>query len=375
MTLTGYIRSDGRVGFRNYLVVMPLVGCMSGIAQHIAAELPGAVPLIHSNGCELCSRDSEWVAVQMERLASHPNVGSALFITMACGSMNRFGVPKRTEKNGRIIEVLNFHSTGGTAQVVKRGVELGKKLLEKLNTVPREPVPMSGMVLGTKCGSSDPTSAEVLHPVTGAVCDRIVDEGGTVVLGENFELIFDIEGLAARAVNPRVGAEIMAIREHVVREYSQRSGQTPKFDDDARVMSASRAAKAGTRPIQEVVPLDGTISGPGLVVYDGPNSDLVSVTTMSGAGCNLLLFTTGRGTPVGGVCSPAIKVTANSKTGESMAGNIDAAIGDVTEGKASAAEGAERIYKTVMKIANGRLSKSEDLGHFEMQFHIRGIMF
>jgi altronate hydrolase len=95
---------------------------------------------------------------------------------------------------------------------------------------------------------------------------------------------------------------------------------------------------------------------------------------MSAAGCNLILFTTGRGTPVGGVCSPAVKVTANAKTGERMRDNIDASVGDVTEGKAGFEEGADRIYETVLSIANGQPSKSEELSHFEMQFFLKGVM-
>jgi len=311
----------------------------------------------------------------MQGLVTHPNVGGSIFVTLGCASTNSFRLPKKASEAGKLVEIVNFHKVGGTSQSVQVGVEMANKMAEKLRRHKREPVDMSAVVLGTKCGSSDNVSGDVLHPVTGITCDRIVDEGGTVVLAENYELLADIEALAARAVNGQVKADVLKIRTDLVELLKARHGQAPEPTEQGKISSFKHASKAGTRPIQRVIPLQGQIKGPGLVIHDGPNSDLVSVTTMAVAGCNLQLFTTGRGTPVGGPCAPTIKVTATPRTQNLMAENIDVGVAEVTEGKISHEEGAERIYQAILRVARGELTKSERLGHFEMQFHIKGVTF
>ena len=375
MSLTGYVRPDGRVGFRNYLVVLPLVGCVGDIARRIADRADGAVPIVHPHGCELQATDSVWLALQMEGLALHPNVGGVLLVTMSCGATNQYRLADKAAEAGKLVETVNFHRAGGTHKSVQLGGDLAEKMLERLGKTEREPVDISALVLGTKCGSSDRTSFDVLHDVTGVACDRIVDAGGTVVLAENFELVADIETLAERGVDERVKADILGIKDPLLRSYEARVGTGLELGEEAKAASFKHAAKAGTRPIQRVIPLAGRIEGPGLVVHDAPNSDLVSVTTLAVAGCNMVLFTTGRGTPVGGPCVPTVKVTANPRTQEHMAENIDVGVGEVTEGKMSAEQGAERIYDATLRIANGELSKSERLKHFEMQFCIQGVTF
>ena len=375
MHLTGYVRPDGRVGFRNHLIVMPLVGCVSDIARRIADAVEGAMPIVHPHGCELGGADGDWLGLQMEGLAAHPNVGGVIFVTLACGKTNQYGIPQKAAEAGKLVETVNFHKVGGTTKSVQAGVEFARKMMPELKRQKRQPVGISAVVLGTKCGSSDNTSLDVLHFVTGLACDMIVDGGGTVVLAENCELVADIETLAARAVNDKVKRDVLQIRTGLDRLLSARLGQGLAGDESQRRASFKHAAKAGNRPIQKVVPLEGRIEGPGLIIHDGPNNDLVSVTTMAVAGCNLQLFTTGRGTPVGGPCAPTIKVTANPRTQELMEENLDVGVAEVTEGKITREEGARRIHDCIIATAIGELTKSERLGHFEMQFHIKGVTF
>ena len=375
MSLTGYVRPDGRVGFRNYLVVLPLVGCVGDIVRRIADSADGAMPIVHPHGCELQGPDSKWLALQMEGLALHPNVGGVLLVTMSCGATNQYHLADKAARAGKLVETVNFHRAGGTRRSVQLGVDLAGKIIDQLRETEREPVDISALVLGTKCGSSDRTSVDVLHEVTGVACDRIVDAGGTVVLAENVELVADIETLAERGIDERVKSDIRGIRDSMMRSYEARVGTGLKLGEKDKAASFNHAAKAGTRPIQRVVPLVERIEGPGLVIHDSPNSDLVSVTTLAVGGCNMLLFTTGSGTPVGAPCVPTVKVTANPRTQEHIQEHIDVGVGEVTEGKMSVQEGAERIYDATLRIANGELSKSERLRHFEMQFSIQGVTF
>ena len=373
MQLTGYVRPDGRVGFRNHLIVLPLVGCVSDIARRIADSVGGAMSIVHPHGCEFDDFDSEWLGLQMTRLATHPNVGGVVFLTLGCGATNEYGIAQKAAEAGKLVGTVNFHQMGGTNKSVQAGSDLAGKMMPKLQARKREPVDTSAVIMGTKCGSSDKTSVDVLHHVTAIACDRLVDEGGTVVLAENCELWQDIETLAERAANEQVKSDILKIRDDLQALHKERFGKEWEWSEKGKVTSLKRAAKAGTRAIQRVIPLEGTIEGPGLVIHDGPNTDLVSVTSMAVAGCNLQLFTTGMGTAIGGPCVPTIKVTANRRTQELMSENIDVGVGEVTEGEMTREEGADKIYDAILRTANGEQTKSEKLGHFEMQFHIKGV--
>ena len=131
MKLTGYIRPDGRVGFRNYTVILPLVGCLSDIARRISSSDSNSVPLIHPNGCELVDFDADWMALQMERLVTHPNVRSVLFLTMGCASTNTYRLSQKAASKGKLVESINFHATGGTHKTVEKGVQLIQKMTKK----------------------------------------------------------------------------------------------------------------------------------------------------------------------------------------------------------------------------------------------------
>ena len=375
MKLTGYIRPDGRVGFRNYTVILPLVGCLSDIARRISSSDSNSVPLIHPNGCELVDFDADWMALQMERLVTHPNVRSVLFLTMGCASTNTYRLSQKAASKGKLVESINFHATGGTHKTVEKGVQLIQKMTKKSEKEKKEPVDVSSITLGTKCGSSDKSSFDFLHTVTGLACDRIVDEGGTVVLSEDFELYADIETLAERGINAEVKAGILSLRDDLQARFKRRFNKDLPWSEEMKEGSAKHAAKAGSRPIQRVVPLKEVIEGPGMIIYNGPNSDLVSVTAMAVAGCNMIVFTTGRGTPIGGPCLPAVKVTANRRTAQSMPENIDISFPGVVEGTQDFEEAADLLYDKMVRVANGEMTQSENLKHFEMQIHINGVTY
>jgi len=155
MELFGYRRSDGRVGFRNHVIVIPLTGCQGEIARRIAASVDGATCLGHVNGCDLAGADFDLLGIMLERFATHPNVGGVLFLTMGCAATAVLQLPREARRSDRLVESLNTQAAGTTA-TVDAGIRVVRQMVERLMASPREPVSFSGLTIGTKCGASNP---------------------------------------------------------------------------------------------------------------------------------------------------------------------------------------------------------------------------
>ena len=373
MQLTGYVRSDGRVGFRNHLAVIPLAGCAQDIARRIVDKVEPAVMLPQALGCDLGGADQERFGRMLYQLASHPNVGAALFVTLGCAGANSHRIPDRTGKTGRPVKVVNIQQIGGTTACVAAGVEAAKEMSKIIKQQKRIEVPLSSIVMATKCGASDKTTFETCHPILGKCCDMLVDNGGTAVLSEDFELYPAADELAARAVDVITAKKIHRMAEHLNRNWKSRYGGSvdEAWGDKEKALKASlsHAAKAGTKPISKVVRLGELIDAKGLVILDAPNSDLIAITSMAAAGCNLIVFTTGRGTLLAHPIVPTIKITANEATFERMNENIDVLVSD--QNPASSSE----LLQAVIRYANGQPTKAEIAGHGDMFIPIEGVTF
>ena len=381
MQLQGYKRSDGRVGFRNYVLVVPLTGCNMEVARRIAAAVPGATCLGHPNGCDLQMRDFDLFGSILEHFVTHPNVGAVLFLTMGCAASLSLHLPAKANASGRLVKTLNVVQSG-TTRTVEAGVKIVQEMIEELRGVEREPAAFSALVIGTKCGASDANSFAYCHQVVGRACDLLVEKQATVVLAENCELVGGAEPLSQRANTPAIGAKIREMAEEVNRGWKSRFGVS--FDDFALKntnresyikRSLEHAAKAGSTPFCGFFDMSEIVKGPGLVILDTPNTDLESVTCLAAAGCNITLFTTGRGTPIGSPAAITIKITATEQTFKNMEENIDICVAGVIDGKETVDKAAERVVETVIKSANGELTKAERLGHWEVAIPIRGVTY
>jgi len=290
--LRGFVRPDGRVGFRNTVVIAPSSGCVKDIARRIADATGDTVALDNPYGCELGPGYLGDIALQLRGLFTHPNVGGVLFLSMGCAATLRLRLPDDARRCGKLVEEINFQRTAGTTALVEQGVRIVNDMTQRLSAQERTPVGMESLIVGTKCGASDRTSLGELHPVVGLAADMLVDAGATVVLGEDNELIGCADELAARAGDENTAESIRAYFERF-KTAAEKLWETPiELTDALRDESRMHAAKAGTRAIAKAVPWRDRITGPGLVLYLGPNSDLICVTTMHAAGCNLMLFTT-----------------------------------------------------------------------------------
>ncbi len=381
MELFGYKRSDGRVGFRNNVIVIPLTGCQMEIARRIASSVPGAACLGHANGCDFAGEDLELLGTFLEHFATHPNVGGVVFLAMGCAVTLSFQLPKKAKDSGRLVKTLNTQNSG-TTNTVQAGVKAAQEMIEHLGKAKREPVDFGALTIGTKCGASDKNSFTHCHPVVGRACDMMVEKSATVVLSEDCELIGATDILAERAITPEVGAKIRKMAEQVNAGWSARFGYSLEEaslkgqDRQAWAQgSMGHAAKAGTTPIEGFFDMEEIIKGPGLVILNAPNTDLESVTALAAAGCNVTIFTTGRGTPVGSPASITVKVTATQKTYDRMRENIDVCVAGVVDESESIDAAAGRVVRAVVEAANGEQTAAEKLGHWEVAMPIRGVTY
>lgn len=379
--LTGFPRADGRVGFRNRVMVIPLTGCQVEIARRIAAGVPGATCLGNVNGCDLQGGDFALLGTLLEHFATHPNVGAVLFLAMGCAATLPLNLQRKARESGRLAETLNTQAAGTTATVAA-GIRIARGMAQELDAAARVPVPFGGLVVGTKCGASDPRSFSHCHPVVGRACDLLVARGATVVLAEDCELVASAPLLAGRAADAAVAEKIRALPGLVNGGWKARFGYTLEdlaLKGQAREQWVARAlahaAKAGTTPFRGFFEMEERVTGPGLVILNGPNTDLESVTALAAAGCNVTVFTTGRGTPVGSPASITLKVTATRATAEKMAENIDLCVASVEEGTASLEEAAQDVFAAVVRTANGEETAAERLGHWEVAMPIRGVTY
>lgn len=380
MQLNGYVRKDGTVGFRNHVLVVPLTGCLEFLAWRIADQVEGAVALVHPNGCDLQAGDGELLGQMLANLATHPNVGAVLFLTMGCAATRVLRLPQRTADSGRLVAEIDGQVVGGTSKVVKEGVSKSLAMAAKLLTQQKQEVPISSLVLGTKCGSSNQDSFSYCHPVLGAACDRLVDDGATVVLSEDCELYAAADLLAQRAATPQVADDIRNMATALQGYWTSRFNldllpADAENRERARCRSLESAAKAGSRPIQRVFDMREKVQGPGLVILNGPNTDLESMTCLAASGCQVIAFTTGRGTVVGSPVAAPVKMTATATTWERMRENLDLDVSGYKTGTLSLNEAAEQTVQHIISAANGTLQKAEVLKHWEIAFPIRGVTF
>jgi altronate hydrolase len=260
---------------------------------------------------------------------------------------------------------------GGTKATIRTGIEAVESLLSSVNAVERTPQPISKLTLALECGGSDSWSGITANPLVGCVSDEIVRQGGTVVLSETPEVFGAQHILVNRAVSPEVGDKLLS-KIDWWKNYLQRVGG--KFDDNpspgnragglSNICEKSLGAitKGGSSPLMEVYDYAEPIRTPGMVFMDTPGYDPASVTGMVAGGCNLILFTTGRGSVFGFKPAPVIKICTNTQTYRRMIGDIDFNAGDILDGTSDFAASTEALFEMLIDVASGTETKSEAFG-------------
>lgn len=375
----GYLRKDGSVGFRNHILIMPLTGCLQEVARKISDAVPGSVPLLHPNGCDLHGPDFQLLGSMMTNLATHANVAGVILLSMNCTATRALRLPNVIADSGRMVEDVNIHRLG-TTRTIHRSISIAKKMAEKASKEKKEEVGVSSLIIGTKCGSSSSDSFAFCHPVLGNGLDRIVDAGGTVVLSEDCELYAGAEDFAKRAVNEKVANDIREMARKLDEYWKNRFNinLTPSDAESReknRKRSLEHADKAGSRPIQSVIDMSEKIKEKGLVILNAPNTDLENMTSLASSGCQVIMFTTGHGTVTGSPVSITVKMTATEETVKRMRENIDLDVSGYKKGTLTLDKAGEKTFKHIVTAVNGKLQKAEINRNYEIAFPIRGVTF
>jgi altronate hydrolase len=377
--MQGFLRSDGRKGIRNVVAIAYLVEC----AHHVAAEIvmPFRDRDVHLIGFPGCFPNA-YAARIMRQLATHPNVGAVLLVSLGCESFDRRRLEEAVEASGRPVLTLVIQESGGTERTIKAGKAWVEETLEKLQATPRAEIAVDELIVATVCGGSDATSGLTANPAVGRAFDLLVEAGAAVIFEETGELIGCEQFMARRAANEALGREIIASVHKAARYYetlghgSFAPGNAEGGLTTIEEKSLGAYSKSGTSTISGMLKPGDVPTRGGLylldVVPDGevrfgfPNiSDNAEIVELIACGAHLTLFTTGRGSVVGSAISPVIKVCANPDTYRRMGDDMDVDAGRILEGRATLDEVGQEIFERVRDTAAGEPTASERLGHRE----------
>ncbi len=378
-TIQAFARADGAKGIRNLVVVAYLVECAHHVARAVTVPFEGeGVHLIGFAGCY----PNAYAEEMMEALATHPNVGAVLLVSLGCEQFNRQKLMRRIEASGRPVELLVIQKAGGTRRTIEAGRAWIEERLPALAQAPRVPMGLDELIVGTICGGSDGTSGLTANPAIGRAADMLVDAGARVMFEELGELFGCEAHMAARARTPELGRAILEAMDKSRRVYgtldqsSFGGGNITGGLSTIEEKSIGAYTKSGTRPIVGLVKPGVRPTAPGLylmdMIGDGPVrwgfpniNDNAEITEMIASGAHLSLFSTGRGSVVGSAISPVIKVCANSETFRRLEEDMDIDAGRILEGRGTLDEVGLEILDLVGRVAAGEPTRSEALGHQE----------
>jgi altronate dehydratase large subunit len=369
MNFEGYRRPDGSAGTRNYVLVIPSVGCSQVTAQAIARGFKGVVCLPHALGCGQVGTDRALVKKTLVGFGTNANVCAVLIVGNGCEQLSPEEIRRGIAPKGKRVEAIVIQGVGGTRKTITLGRRIVQEMREAAARQHREPIPLSELILGTECGGSDYTSGLASNPAIGVACDMLVAEGGTVILAETPELIGAEHLLAKRARTPEMAQQVLdavAWWEHKaiavgqgIREANPAPGNIAGGITTLEEKSLGCISKAGTGPLEEVITYAANPTKKGLVYMDTPSHDIEQLTGMVAGGAQIVLFTTGRGTPIGSPIAPVIKVTGNRDTYIRMRDNMDMDVSQILQGRETVPSAGKRIFEQVVAVASGAATKAE----------------
>jgi altronate hydrolase len=319
--------------------------------------------------------------------AVNPNFGAVLLVGLGCEVVQIARLQKDYGLGeGPRFQAYNIQDVGGTRKAVEEGLARLKSMLPAVGAAKRSEQPASELVVGLQCGGSDAWSGVTANPALGNASDRLVALGGTVILSETPEIYGAEHLLYAHAATPDLVEKLRARIvwwENYTRINGMEMNNNPSPGNKAGGLttilekSLGAVAKAGTSPLIDVIEYAKPVTKHGLVFMDSPGLDPCSVTGQVASGANLIAFTTGRGSAYGCKPSPSIKLATNTAMYERMAGDMDINCGTIATGDATIEEKGAEILDTMLKVASGKKSKSEELGYGDMEFvpwHIGAVM-
>jgi altronate hydrolase len=394
-TFMGFRRADGRVGTRNFVLLVPTSMCASHESLHVSmmAEMmlynrqkypnvDGVTAIPHNKGCG-CS-DGSNIEVLMRTLsnyAAHPNVGGVILMELGCEKTNLSVVEEYLFKRGRDLKKplarIGIQDVGGTEAAIAQGLKEVEAMLSEVNHVTREEVPMAELVLGVKCGGSDGFSGLSANPSLGRAADLLVRSGGTVLITEVPEFCGAEHILANRAKDAETGRAVYQLVDwykKFAERFGAALGENPSPGNvkggllNITIKSLGAIAKAGTTRVEGVTDYAEPPKGRGLYLMQGPGYDQESTPGLVAAGATVVVFTTGRGTTIGNAIAPVIKLASNTPVFERMSRDIDLSAGGVIDGTETIDEVGARLFDHVQRVASGETQALAEINkHREFQ--------
>jgi altronate dehydratase large subunit len=376
--MKGYRRADGSIGIRNHVAVMYTVECAHHVADVIARRVPGAEVF----GFTGCYADPYAFRMLVE-LGRHPNVAGVLIVRHGCECTNADELRDRIANGGKRVELIDIQEDGGTLSSVEQGVKLVVDMVHEAERLPLVNISIEELIIGVECGGSDATSGLSANPSTGWAVDRLVERGATVIFSELPELLGCNDYLLERTPDEHVRTQLLdglkRARKHgqLVGAFAISIGNHDGGLSTIEEKSLGALCKAGSKPITGVLKTAQRPERPGLYVLDKvgiletnrldyyEENDNDGLVTLIASGAHLIVFTTGRGSVVGSVVSPVIKVCGNPATVRRMKDNFDVDAGGIMEGTESVEQVGTKVLDFIMKAAGGQLTQAELLGHKE----------
>jgi len=366
MEFQGYKREDDRYGLRNHVLVVSSVSCANGVVEALGRIFPQIIAVKHAYGCGYGPDDFGTSFNMLKGLVNNPNVGAVLAVGLGCELLKAEYLAG--EAKGKPAEALMIQQ-GGSAAITKKGIDIVEKFISHTKGQKREKAPVSELLVGLKCGGSDAFSGVTANPSLGAAADRLVKEGASVVMGEVTEMIGTDHILKKRCNSPELGEKLQKLIIDHEKEVRIALGELAGMviapgNIEGGLSSITEKslgcnAKSGTTSIMEMVDYAARPTKKGLIIMNTPGYDIDAMAGMAGGGAQIIVFTTGRGTPAGFPCIPVIKVSSNSMTYRNMAGDIDVNAGSILEEGKTIQEVGSEIFDLIVETAGGRLTCAE----------------
>ncbi|WP_308856553.1 UxaA family hydrolase [uncultured Oscillibacter sp.] len=378
MNFYGYKRPDGRVGVRNKVLILPASVCASDTTRIVAQQVVGSVTFNNQLGCSQVASDQQFTMDVMAGYAANPNVYGTVVVSLGCENCQMDLVVEAIKaRTNKPLKQVIIQEAGGTLKAIDMAVRYAKEMVEEASMLQKEEFPMSELIIGTECGGSDPTSGLAANPLIGQLSDLIVKEGGTSILSETTEFIGAEHILARRAATPEVHDRIFEIVHRYekalqlvgeeVREGNPSPGNKAGGLTCLEEKSLGCIHKGGHSPVNAVYDYAKQVEAKqGLVIMDTPGNDPSSVAGMVAGGAQIVVFSTGRGTPTGNPLAPVIKITGNKLTYANMVDNIDVDASPLIYGTKTMEELGDELLKLTQEVACGKQTKAESLGYTEM---------
>lgn len=381
----GYRRDDGRFATRNEIWLLPTVGCVAPTVEEVARQatarhrgrLDGILGFGHPHGCSQLGDDLAGTRAALAALCDNPNAGGVVLMGLGCESNQLADLVELVPERSRAkIRILRAQDVGNEIEVAMGLVD---ELVEELGPTRRTIAPASSLSIGLKCGGSDSFSGLTANPLLGRFSERVAASGGRVILTEIPEIFGAEDALLGRAVSPEVFNAASELVNRFKRYFLEQGHPVSENPSPGNIeggittleeKSLGAVQKAGMVALSDVIDYGEVASQPGLTLLEAPGNDAVSSTALAAAGATLILFTTGRGTPLG-FPAPTVKISTNSRLAEEKSAWIDFDAGRMLDGNAD--DVLEAFSTKLLEIASGQSTAAERNGQRVISLWKRGV--